>query len=210
MRPIRKVLYAFLLVLSAALAVDRLTDDEWSPERMRVLRREDGFARNNICPPIEKWPRLELRVDPALVCQRRGVCTAVERDKPFEWRDLWCFEGSIAADGQKYLTLGPGVAFGGVAFDLWILPFAGADHVFAVGHWFSDAGPDFTLVHHLRGTLTVSTLDWRANEAIRARCELRYRCREFPESTDVVEFCGEVVPTRDDRLHPPKWSGDVR
>ena len=209
MRPIRKVLYAILLALSSGLVVDRLTDDEWVPERMKVLRLADGYTIENHRPPLDKWPQLELRVDPMMVCPRRGVCSGIERDQPFERRTGWCFDAVIAADGREFLRLGPRAAFGGVAFDLWILPFAGADHLLAVGHWFSCVGP-IVLVHDLRGTVTVSTLEWRANEAIRVRCELRYRCREYPGSTDVVEFCDEVIPARDDRLHPPKWSGEVK
>lgn len=94
--------------------------------------------------------------------------------------------------------MGPaGPSYGGKRFELWFVPRAGGWRLAAAAHWFSCCGVGG--FDGVRGAVNINTLDWREGAPIQMRCELSHTCRQYPRSTETINFCGEVIPTRDER-----------
>ena len=156
-------------------------------------------------PPVAAWPKVKLIVDPTLrspttptSSESRHAGAWIMRDEPNPELSLK-FDAAASASGQRMLHMDSGSGRFLERFEFAFIPAKGGEfEVGVLGRSWVDYGPPFERrLRGLQGTVTVNTLDWREQEPVHVRIELRYY-GEDPSDWSTIEVCSQATPTREE------------
>jgi hypothetical protein len=160
-------------------------------------------------PTVEKWPEIELSIDPALRCPTPVICRGSSHLGPREVAPYepccdWHFDVRLTSAGERRVHMSSGGSYSeflgdyaGETFDFFVDASDGKPRMRAFGQAFDHNFGEKQL-QGLNGAITLNTLDWREHEPIHVRFELRYYYDDDPAKWSTIEVCSEATPTRED------------